>query len=33
MSQHDDIRLTDVLLALSLLVMIVISAAGHIGSI
>jgi hypothetical protein len=33
MSQHDDIRLTDVLLALSLLVMIVINAVGHIGSI
>ncbi len=30
MSQHDDIRLTDVLLALSLLVMIVINAASHI---
>jgi len=31
MSNHNDIRLTDILLAFSLLVMIVISAAGSIG--
>jgi len=33
MSQHDDIRLTDILLALSLLMMIIINATSHIGGI
>ncbi len=33
MSQHNDIRLTDILLALSLLVMVVINAASHLSSI
>lgn len=33
MSQHNDIRLTDVILAFSLLVMMLINAAGHLGGI
>lgn len=33
MSQHNDIRLTDILLTFGLLVMMVINIAGHIGGI
>ena len=31
MSQHNDIRLTDILLAFSLLLLIVISVSGQVG--